>query len=217
MFPRGSGTGATTFARGATVFVPFAVSRVVLSRTSDPTLPAGAVAVMQGFSAFFQREEPKMNCFNPLKTLGTSVGPQFVALGLALSVGACGTAAPATTADTTSGDAAKAALELVGTWTSSFGVEVIDATQWNGNAIAAFDNDKNTAYTQAPKDDKYNPSKFSKMVWTEIKDSSFYYCTVDYGKDSLALAQASTLTTDATDPDKKGCGGFSWTKLTLKP
>jgi len=158
-----------------------------------------------------------MNCFNALLTIRAAARLQIVALGLALSLAACGTAAPAATADASSGDAAKAAFELIGSWKGAFGDEVIDATKWNGNDIATFDNDKNTAYTQAPKDDKYNPSKFSKMVWTEIKDSTFYYCTVDYGKDSLALAQASTLTSDATTPDKSGCGGFSWTKLTLKP
>lgn len=159
-----------------------------------------------------------MNCFTTLFTLRAAARLQIVALGVALSLGACGTTAtPAATADAGSADAAKAAFELIGSWSGAFGAEVIDATTWNGNAIAAYDNDKNIAYTQAPKDDKYNPSKFSKMVWTDIKDSSFYYCTVDYGKDSLALAQASTLTSESTAPDKSGCGGFPWTKLTLKP
>lgn len=106
-------------------------------------------------------------------------------------------------------------LELNGTWTTSFqGTEVITNTAWNGATVVEYSNNANIAYTQNPADDQYNPSKFNKLVWTQPSGNTFYYCWLDYGKDSLALAKASTLVADETDPDNSGCGGFGWTKMT---
>lgn len=106
-------------------------------------------------------------------------------------------------------------LELNGTWTTSFqGTEVITNTVWNGASIVEYSNTTNVAYTQNPANDQYNPSKFNKLVWTQPNGSTFYYCWLDFGKDSLDLAKASTLVADDKDPDNTGCGGFGWTKMT---
>ncbi|MBI5607581.1 MAG: hypothetical protein HY902_01725 [Deltaproteobacteria bacterium] len=120
--------------------------------------------------------------------------------------------------DTSSGDTMAAVFELIGTWATPYGTDdVITQTTWNKAKIVEFDNAANLGFTQEPADDPYNPNKFNKVVWTEPKNNTFYYCMVDYGKDSLALAKASTLTADASDPDTKGCGGkFPWTKATKK-
>lgn len=127
-------------------------------------------------------------------------------------------ASDATTSQDSADSAAAAAIELVGTWTTNFGSdEKITADKWGPQKIASYDNAANVAYTQNPPDDQYGPNKFSKQVWTEPKANVFYYCTVDYGKDSLDLAKASTLVADDKDLDKKGCAGFGWTKMTKKP
>lgn len=108
-------------------------------------------------------------------------------------------------------------LELNGTWTTNYGgEEVITSAVWNGYAVIEFNNQANVAYTQNPNDDQYNPGKFNKLVWTEPKGNSAYYCWLEFGKDSLELAKASTLVADDKDLEGKGCGGFGWTKLTRK-
>lgn len=105
-------------------------------------------------------------------------------------------------------------IAIAGTWKNNFGgSDVISSRKWNTAAMSLFDNTKRWAITQNADDDQYNPSKFSKVVWTAPSGGSFYYCMVDFGLDSLALAQATTKTADDSDPDKSGCGGFSWTKL----
>lgn len=108
-------------------------------------------------------------------------------------------------------------LELVGTWTTSFdSEEVITNTAWNGYPILEYSNSQNVAYTQTPDGDKFNPGKFNKLVWTEPKGNSTYYCWIAYGQDSLPLAKASTLVADDKDLEGMGCAGYSWTKLTRK-
>lgn len=122
-------------------------------------------------------------------------------------------------ADSTAGTETTAAvsIEVAGIWTTNFKTEEeITDKKWSFMLMTEFDNAKNVAYTQNAADDKYNPSKFNKIVWTEPKADVFYYCTVDFGKDTLALAKASTLTADDKDLDKKGCGGFGWTQMTKK-
>ena len=113
------------------------------------------------------------------------------------------------------------ALEIVGSWESNFGGdEIISDDAWNmGYAtaqIVAFDNLTNTAITQNASDAAYDPGKFNRLVWTDLHNDAFYYCTVDIAVASLELALASTTTADASDPENSGCGGFSWTKLIRK-
>jgi hypothetical protein len=79
-----------------------------------------------------------------------------------------------------------------------------------------FDNANHVAYTQNSLTATYGPGKFNKLVWTPIVGTAFYYCFVDFSLDSLAAAKATTKIADATNPDKSGCGGFSWTKLTKR-
>ena len=106
-------------------------------------------------------------------------------------------------------------IAVAGTWTSNFGgMETITSTSWNGTPIIEFDNDANVAYTQNAADASWGANQFNKLVWSGLTDNSVYYCTVDFGLDTLAAAKTSTKTADSSDPDNSGCGGFSWTKLT---
>jgi hypothetical protein len=106
-------------------------------------------------------------------------------------------------------------IAVAGTWLSNFGgYEEITNTNWDEALLVEYDNISRIAYTQNTADDVYNPSKFNKIVWTALAGGSFYYCTVDYGLDSLAAAKSSAKTAEASAPDTSGCGGFSWTKLT---
>jgi hypothetical protein len=112
-------------------------------------------------------------------------------------------------------DVAQAPLEIIGAWNDNFaGTQIISATDWNGSAILAYDNATNVVYTQYPADNMYSPNKFAKTVYTDIVDSSFYFCALVFSADTLAAAQADTGVADATDPDHSGCSGFSWTKAT---
>ncbi len=161
-----------------------------------------------------------MNIFSRFAVLGL--------VGLAVSATGCdsgtststSSAAKSDAGDTSSaGDSTSAgAFELIGTWATPYGTDdVITQTTWNGAKLAEYDNAGNVAYTQEPATDPYNPNKFNKIIWTEPKNNAFYYCMVDYGKDTLDLAKASTLTADASAPDTAGCGGaFAWTKVTKK-
>ena len=105
-------------------------------------------------------------------------------------------------------------IEIAGTWTSSFGGnETVTSYQWGGVTVVEYDNGANWAVTQNAEDAEFNPGKFNKIVWTEPEGGRFYYCWVDFGKDTAAEAKASTNTADASDPETSGCGGFPWTRL----
>jgi hypothetical protein len=110
------------------------------------------------------------------------------------------------------------ALEVIGEYDDNFGGELlVTADEWNGSAIQDYDNDENVVYTQNPEDDEFNPSKFSKYVYTDIEDDSFYYCQVVFDAETLEDAQESDATADDSDPATTGCGGeFSWTQATRK-
>ncbi|MEZ4459046.1 MAG: hypothetical protein R3E66_04830 [bacterium] len=109
-------------------------------------------------------------------------------------------------------------IEVIGTWTTNFDTtEVITATTWEGIAptsIELYDNTDNFAVLLNGPDDEFNPDKYSLVEWTEIDGDSFYYCTVDFGLDTLDDALNSAEIADPTDLDGEGCGGFSWTKMT---
>lgn len=112
-------------------------------------------------------------------------------------------------------DETPAEIEVAGEWESQFGDKTtITSKKWGVSDIAKYDNDDKWAVVQMPADDEYNPSKFAKIVWTEIVDDSFYECWVTFGKETAEEAEASTETADSTNPDEDGCGGFSWTKMT---
>jgi hypothetical protein len=105
-------------------------------------------------------------------------------------------------------------IEIAGDWDNQFKMEeVISDTMWAQFKMISFDNKTNTAITQNAKDDKYNPGKFNKTLWTEPTDDGFAYCMFAFGKETAADAQKAKNTADQHDLDK-GCGGFEWTKLT---
>jgi hypothetical protein len=124
------------------------------------------------------------------------------------------------------------ALEIEGTWSSNFGgTEIIGADTWasvytdmdgmeftSETSIEAYSNDENEVVTQNSEDDAFNPSKFNRIVWTEIDEDSFYFCITDFGLESAADALARNTPADDSDPDEGGCGtgdnDFPWTKLT---
>jgi len=106
-------------------------------------------------------------------------------------------------------------IEVQGTWLSSFDTtETISSDAWNTQEIVLFDNAENLAVTQNTADAEFDPGKFNKNVWTEPEAGSFHYCTVAFGVDTAALAEAAANTANATDPESGGCGDFSWTQLT---
>ena len=148
----------------------------------------------------------------------------FTVLFATCALAACGTttassggtddAGSSDTSSDTSGDTT-ASASILGVWASNFGgYSEITASQWDDMAIISQDAGKRFAITQNAASDKYSPSKFNKIVWTAPKDGTFYSCTVDYGLASAELASATTKTADDSAPEKSGCGGFSWTKLT---
>jgi len=114
------------------------------------------------------------------------------------------------------GDEGKKPLEVEGTWVTQFETtETVSSNTWNSQTIISYSNKKNFAITQNPVDAKFAPSKFNRLVWTELVGTTFYYCTVDFGLESASDAENSTKTADSADLDK-GCGTFPWTKMQAK-
>ena len=85
--------------------------------------------------------------------------------------------------DTQNGSAspARGKLEIAGHYHDSFGEDVVisdaawDTTSADGSSnskVIEFDNDKNFAITQNAADDKSEPNKFNKNVWTEPKPTA---------------------------------------------
>ena len=105
------------------------------------------------------------------------------------------------------------AFELIGEWASAWAEESITEDRWGAARIVTYDNDANVAIIQMPDDDEYNPSQFSKLVWTDIVEDTFHYCTVAYGQETEAAAQQAEDIADSTDLDGAGCGGFPWSAL----
>lgn len=106
-------------------------------------------------------------------------------------------------------------LEIAGIWVSSFGeAQTITTLRWNEEQdIVTWDNDKNSVVTQNSLDAPYYPGAYNRIVWTEQDDDGFWYCTVDFGVESLEQVQAFDKIPDDTDPALSGCGGFAWTRL----
>jgi len=130
----------------------------------------------------------------------------------------------AATGDPDGEDSEPTDLEIIGVYDNNFGgLETITELTWTTESdaypaqilkIDSFDNAGNFAITQNPADDEYAPNTFNKVVWTDADaDGVFYTCTVDYGLDTAADAEASAEVADASNPEVEGCAGFSWTKL----
>jgi hypothetical protein len=113
------------------------------------------------------------------------------------------------------GGADGAGLEVLGTWKDEFeGGVTITPSYWGRSGIAAYDSEANVVYTQTPCDADYNPGRFTKIVYTQPQNDTFYYCMVVYDAKTLAEAQASDKSADQEDLEG-GCGAsFPWSKLT---
>ncbi|MEM6532992.1 MAG: hypothetical protein AAF654_10225 [Myxococcota bacterium] len=115
-------------------------------------------------------------------------------------------------------DETSEALEIEGVWLSNFSTtDTITSTMFNSQTIISFSNSENFAITQNPPDDAFFPDKFSRIVWTEPANDTFFYCTIDFGLDTAAEAENSPNVADATDPETMGCGTFPWTRLERAP
>jgi len=123
---------------------------------------------------------------------------------------ACGP--PTTSGSGGGGGGGSAASELVGTWVTPWGDEVISETRWQTATIVSFDNSANRAITQMPEDDEFNPSKYSRITWTDPDNEVFHYCTEAYGQESEADAEAAEGAADPSDLEA-GCSGFPWTRM----
>ncbi len=107
-----------------------------------------------------------------------------------------------------------AGLEIAGTWESDFGgTEIITDQSWDtvgddftsSAEIVSFDNDENVLVSKGP--DFMDPTKevYSRVVWTEVEDGSFYSCTALFGIETQAEAENPP---GVADPDDltTGCG-----------
>jgi hypothetical protein len=111
-------------------------------------------------------------------------------------------------------DPTRTAIEVAGTWSSSFGgTETITSTVWAGTPVVKFDNTANRAFLRNADDAMFNPGTYARLVWTEPSGGAFFYCWAAFGLPTLEAAETSTLTADPSAPERAGCGGFSWTKL----
>jgi hypothetical protein len=104
-------------------------------------------------------------------------------------------------------------LEIVGDYVDGFDMEhSISEDTWGAMSIVEYDNDENVVYAQQPDDDMFNPSKFTKTVYTEPEGGDFYFCMVVFDAETLADAKESDAEADDSEPAESGCGGmFPWT------
>ena len=137
-----------------------------------------------------------------------------LALGLAgtMALGAC---------DEGSEGSQTAQIEVAGAWTTPFSdqAETISDAAWGTPDfmvdVVSFDNAANFAVTRNLATADYAPGKFNKNIWSEPSQAGFYYCTVAFGLDTAAAAEAADdSVADANDLAGAGCGGFPWTHLT---
>lgn len=106
-------------------------------------------------------------------------------------------------------------LEVAGTWATPFGFEpeVITSTLWNADTVTYINNDENWAVVQAPADATFNPSTFSRIVWTEPAEGVFHYCYVEFALATEAAAISSTAMANTAAPEMMGsCGAFAFTR-----
>jgi hypothetical protein len=112
------------------------------------------------------------------------------------------------------GEEAKEALELTGEWDDNYGgTTSVTSEAWGFDSVVFYDNDANWAIVQVPEEASWNPSTYSKVVWTQPEAGRFFSCTVDYALETRAAAESSEATADDSAPLEGGCGGFAWTEL----
>lgn len=112
-------------------------------------------------------------------------------------------------------------LEITGSYTDGWGGdhEISNDTwsQYSGSTVfhlSQYDNANNVAIGQNDAANEYNPELWSRFDWTTDGAGQLWYCQTAYAAASEADALA-TAAADGSDPSTSGCGGFSWTSLTL--
>lgn len=110
-------------------------------------------------------------------------------------------------------------FELVGSWQSEYGDETITQTRWDGfcqQAVTRFDNARNVAILEAVGGEGCG-SGFSKVVWQDIVDGAFHYCTAAFGEATADAAADAPVSAVSEEDLTVGCGGFPWSRLARKP
>ncbi|MBM66596.1 MAG: hypothetical protein CMH55_10215 [Myxococcales bacterium] len=106
---------------------------------------------------------------------------------------------------------------LQGTWSTNFDTEeTITEDAWGANTIDQWDASTNTVIVRTPDDAEWSPGTYSKIIYTDPVEESFYYCIAAFGKETAEAALNEEVSVDDSDPDNAGCGDFAWTKMTLK-
>jgi hypothetical protein len=108
-------------------------------------------------------------------------------------------------------------LEIVGTYTTEWGqTVVITNTEWAEQldtssfsyVISQYNNEEGYIIAQSSEDETW-----SRFEWT-VSSDTLYYCQVVFGEATETDAESDENVADADDLDE-GCGGFSWTELTV--
>jgi hypothetical protein len=116
------------------------------------------------------------------------------------------------TTDATAPDAGPTPIAIVGIWTDDTyvgdGDMEITATMYGASSIIEYDNTTRYAIVTNP----FQAGTYNKIVWTPLNNGSFYQCTQDYGKATVAEAKATTMKADPSNPTVDGCGNadFYW-------
>lgn len=106
--------------------------------------------------------------------------------------------------------------QISGTWTSNFdevytfSEETIES-EYSTYTVVAIGDDYVICQNDA--DDAYNPSLYSKFVFTNISDGNFNYCQSFFSAESQEEIENAEEPSDSSDLEM-GCGGFSWSYMT---
>lgn len=106
--------------------------------------------------------------------------------------------------------------EISGTWTSNFDEEYTFSEEtiespYSTFIVVAIGDDYIICQNDA--DDAYNPSLYSKFVFTNITAGNFNYCQSFFNAASQEDIENAEEPSDSSDLDS-GCGGFSWSYMT---
>jgi len=106
-------------------------------------------------------------------------------------------------------------VEVTGYYKSSIDKNnIINNSYWNGVAIYKYNNEENYVITKNAWNATSNPSKYNKIVYTNMSSSQdFYFCEIASGKNTLDDAVNDSTQADSNDLSS-GCIGSSWTKMT---
>lgn len=110
-------------------------------------------------------------------------------------------------------------LSINGEWSDSWGgSHSIDAFTWlsgsSSFAITRADDAAGWAVAQNGASNSWSPGLWSRFDWTWDVDGGVWYCQTAY--DAATEADAlDTPAADATDPANGGCGGFTWTSMSM--